>query len=127
SRRCRHNPAGQRLGTSWFGKDHNTPNFQASQAGPFDQWPIGLGFEYFFGFVGGGTSQWEAHLFPNTPPVYPHLGNPTWNLITAMADDAIGWMKQLNDLAPDKPFLVYYVPGATHAPHHPTVTACCSS
>jgi arylsulfatase len=107
-------------GTSWFGKDHNTPNFQASQAGPFDQWPIGLGFEYFYGFVGGDTSQWQPNLFRNTTAIYPYVGNPTWNLITAMADDAIDWMKQLNDLAPDKPFLVYYVPGATHAPHHPT-------
>jgi arylsulfatase len=107
-------------GTSWFGKDHNTPNFQASQAGPFDQWPIGMGFEYFYGFVGGDTSQWQPNLFRNTTPIYPYVGNPSWNLITAMADDAIDWMKQLNDLAPDKPFFLYYVPGATHAPHHPT-------
>jgi arylsulfatase len=107
-------------GTSWFGKDHNTPNFQASQAGPFDQWPIGMGFEYFYGFVGGDTSQWQPNLFRNTTPIYPYVGNPSWNLITAMADDAINWMKQLNDLAPDKPFLLYYVPGATHAPHHAT-------
>ena len=107
-------------GTSWFGKDHNTPNFQASQAAPFDQSPTGMGFEYFYGFVGGDTSQWQPNLFRNTTPIYPYVGNPSWNLITAMADDAIDWMKQLNDLAPDKPFLLYYVPGATHAPHHPT-------
>jgi len=107
-------------GTSWFGKDHNTPAFQASQAGPFDQWPIGMGFEYFYGFVGGDTSQWQPNLFRNTTPIYPYVGQPGWNLVTAMADDAIGWMKQLNDLAPDKPFFLYYVPGATHAPHHPT-------
>ena len=107
-------------GTSWFGKDHNTPNFQASQVGPFDQWPIGMGFEYFYGFVGGDTSQWQPNLFRNTTPIYPYVGKPKWNLITAMADDAIGWMKQLNELAPDKPFFCYYVPGATHAPHHPT-------
>jgi arylsulfatase len=107
-------------GTSWFGKDHNTPAFQASQAGPFDQWPIGMGFEYFYGFVGGDTSQWQPNLFRNTTPIYPYVGQPGWNLITAMADDAISWMNQLNDLAPDKPFFLYYVPGATHAPHHPT-------
>src|SRR5215831_12596986 len=107
-------------GTSWFGKDHNTPNFQASQAGPFDQWPIGMGFEYFYGFVGGDTSQWQPNLFRNTTPIYPYVGNPSWNLITAMADDAIDWMNQLNVLSPDKPFFLYYVPGATHAPHHPT-------
>jgi len=93
--------------TSWFGKDHKTPNFQASQAGPFDQWPIGLGFEYFYGFVVGDTSQWQPNLFRNTTAIYPYVGKPSWNLITAMADDAIGWMKQLNALAPDKPFFVY--------------------
>jgi arylsulfatase len=106
--------------TAWFGKDHNTPAFEASQAGPFDQWPIGMGFEYFYGFVGGDTNQWQPNLFRNTTAIYPYVGNPKWNLITAMADDAIQWMNQLNDIAPDKPFLLYYVPGATHAPHHPT-------
>ena len=107
-------------GTSWFGKDHNTPAYQASQAGPFDQWPTGMGFDYFYGFVGGDTSQWQPNLFRNTTPIYPYVGHPRWNLTTAMADDAIGWMKQLNDIAPEKPFFVYYVPGGTHAPHHPT-------
>ena len=107
-------------GTSWFGKDHNTPAYQASQAGPFDQWPTGMGFEYFYGFVGGDTSQWQPNLFRNTTPIYPYVGHTGWNLTTAMADDAIGWMKQLNDIAPEKPFFVYYVPGGTHAPHHPT-------
>jgi arylsulfatase len=106
--------------TSWFGKAHNTPTFEASQAGPFDHWPVGMGFEYFYGFVGGDTSQWQPNLSRNTSPIHPYVGNPKWNLITAMADDAIGWMKQLNDLDPDKPFFCYYVPGATHAPHHPT-------
>ncbi len=106
--------------TSWFGKDHNTPAFQASQAGPFDQWPLGMGFEYFYGFVGGDTNQWQPNLFRNTTAIYPYVGNPKWNLITAMADDAIQWMNQLNDIDPEKPFLLYYVPGATHAPHHPT-------
>jgi len=106
--------------TSWFGKNHNTPAFATSQAGPFDQWPIGMGFEYFYGFVGGDTSQWQPNLFRNTTAIYPYVGNPGWNLTTAMADDAIQYMKQLNELAPEKPFLVYYVPGGTHAPHHPT-------
>jgi arylsulfatase A-like enzyme len=106
--------------TSWFGKNHNTPTFVASQAGPFDQWPIGMGFEYFYGFVGGDTSQWQPNLFRNTTAIYPYLNNPKWNLITAMADDAIAWMNQLNSIDPSKPFLVYYVPGGTHAPHHPT-------
>ena len=106
--------------TSWFGKDHNTPFYQASQAGPFHQWPIGMGFEYFYGFVGGDTSQWQPNLFRNTTAIYPFQGQPGWNLTTAMADDAIQYMKQLKAIAPDKPFFVYYVPGGTHAPHHPT-------
>src|SRR4249919_914785 len=106
--------------TSWFGKDHNTPSFQSSQAGPFNQWPNGMGFDYFYGFVGGDASQWQPNLFRNTTAIYPFQGNPTWNLETAMADEAIQYMKQLKELAPDKPFFVYYVPGATHAPHHPT-------
>ncbi|MCC8978705.1 arylsulfatase [Bradyrhizobium acaciae] len=106
--------------TSWFGKDHNTPSYQSSQAGPFDQWPNGMGFEYFYGFVGGDASQWQPNLFRNTTAIYPFANNPGWNLETAMADEAIQYIKQLKEVAPDKPFLVYYVPGATHAPHHPT-------
>ena len=106
--------------TSWFGKDHNTPSYQSSQAGPFDQWPNGMGFEYFYGFVGGDASQWQPNLFRNTTAIYPFLNNPGWNLETAMADEAIQYMKQLKEIAPGKPWLVYYVPGATHAPHHPT-------
>jgi arylsulfatase len=106
--------------TSWFGKDHNTPSYQSSQAGPFEQWPNGMGFDYFYGFVGGDASQWQPNLFRNTTPIFPFLNNPGWNLETAMADEAIGYIRQLKAIAPDKPFLVYYVPGATHAPHHPT-------
>ena len=106
--------------TAWFGKDHNTPFFANSQAGPFTQWPNGMGFEYFYGFVGGDASQWQPNLFRNTTPIFPFQGNPTWNLETAMADEAIQYMKQSKELAPDKPFFVYYVPGAVHAPHHPT-------
>jgi len=106
--------------TSWFGKDHNTPFYQSTQAGPFDQWPNGMGFEYFYGFVGGDTNQWAPNLYRNTTPIYPFQGNPGWNLTTAMADEAIQYMKGLKEIAPNKPFLVYYVPGGTHAPHHPT-------
>jgi arylsulfatase A-like enzyme len=112
---------GHGYATSWFGKDHNTPFYQSSQAGPFDQWPIGMGFEYFYGFVGGDTSQWEPNLFRNTTAIYPFAGQEgKWNLTTAMADDAIHYMKQLKEIAPEKPFFVYYVPGGTHSPHHPT-------
>jgi len=108
--------------TSWFGKDHNTPAFQASAVGPFDLWPIGMGFEYFYGFVGGDANQWEPNLFRNTTQIYPFQGKApgTWNLVTAMADDAIDYLEQLNQIQPDKPFFCYYVPGATHAPHQPT-------
>ena len=106
--------------TSWFGKNHNTPAFEASQAGPFEQWPSGMGFEYFYGFVGGDANQWQPNLFRNTTQIYPFEGKPGWNLTTAMADDAIEWMNRINQTDPSKPFFLYYVPGATHAPHHPT-------
>jgi arylsulfatase A-like enzyme len=106
--------------TSWFGKNHNTPSFQYSAAGPFDQWPSGMGFQYFYGFMGGETDQWTPYLFRDHTPVYPWIGRKDYNLITDMADDAIRYMKELNASAPEKPFLVYYVPGATHDPHQPT-------
>ncbi len=106
--------------TSWFGKNHNTPFYQATKAGPFDQWPNGMGFEYFYGFLGGDTSQWQPNLFRNTTAIYPFEENPSWNLTTAMADEAIQYMADIKEVAPEKPFLVYYVPGGTHAPHHPT-------
>ena len=106
--------------TAWFGKDHNTPTYQASQSGPFDLWPTGMGFEYFYGFVGGDANQWAPNLFRNTTEIHPYEGHPGWNLTTAMADDAIEHIKMLNEVDPDKPFFVYYVPGGTHAPHHPT-------
>ena len=106
--------------TSWFGKTHNTPSFAASQVGPFDQWPSGMGFEYFYGFNGGDANQWEPNLFRNTTQIYPFEGKPEWNLITGMADDAIDYLNRINQIEPSKPFFVKYAPGATHAPHHPT-------
>jgi len=106
--------------TSWFGKAHNTPTFSASQLGPFDLWPIGMGFQYFYGFIGGDTNQWQPNLFRNTTAIYPYVGTSGWNLTTAMADDAIEWLNQCNQIDPSKPFFCYYVPGGTHAPHHPT-------
>jgi arylsulfatase A-like enzyme len=113
---------GNGYATSWFGKNHNTPTFQCSQAGPFDQWPTGMGFDYFYGFMGGDTNQWQPNLFRNTTQIYPFEGKPegTWNLVTAMADDAIARLNELNQISPEKPFFCYFVPGATHAPHHPT-------
>lgn len=106
--------------TSWFGKNHNTPTFQCSQVGPFDQWPTGMGFDYFYGFMGGDTNQWQPNLFRNTTQIYPFQGKPGWNLITAMADDCVERLNELNQIDPSKKFFCYYVPGATHAPHHPT-------
>ena len=105
--------------TSWFGKNHNTPAFQLSVAGPFDQWPSGMGFDYFYGFMGGETDQWTPYLFRDHTQIFPWLGKPGYNLTTDMADEAINYMKQLNAAAPDKPFFVYYVPGGSHSPHNP--------
>jgi arylsulfatase A-like enzyme len=109
--------------TAWFGKDHNTPQWVGSQAGPFTDWPTGpiKGFDYYYGFIGDDTTQWTpGNLFRNTTPIQPYLGKPGWNLITAMADEAIGHLRMLNELQPDRPFMIYYAPGGTHAPHHPT-------
>jgi arylsulfatase A-like enzyme len=106
--------------TSWFGKNHNTPSYQYSAAGPYDQWPIGMGFEYFYGFMGGETDQWTPYLFQNTTQISPWIGKPGYNLTTDLADEAIAHMKRLNATAPEKPFFVYYVPGGTHSPHQPT-------
>ena len=106
--------------TSWFGKNHNTPSFQSSVAGPFDQWPSGMGFQYFYGFMGGESDQWTPYLFRDHTPIYPWHDKPDYNLITDMADEAIRHIKSLDAAAPEQPFFVYYVPGATHDPHHPT-------
>jgi arylsulfatase A-like enzyme len=106
--------------TSWFGKDHNTPGFQYSTtAGPFDQWPTGMGFQYFYGFLGGETDQWTPYLFKDTTEVTPWIGHPDYNLTTDLADNAIAYLRNLNAAAPDKPFFLYYVPGGSHSPHQP--------
>ena len=106
--------------TSWFGKNHNTPGFQySSAAGPFEQWPSGMGFQYFYGFLGGETDQWQPYLFRDHTQVFPWVGKKDYNLITDMADDAIRYMNDLNAAAPEKPFFLYYVPGGSHSPHQP--------
>ncbi len=105
--------------TSWFGKNHNTPNFQYSVAGPFDQWPSGMGFEYFYGFMGGETDQWTPYLFQDHTQISPYVGHPGYNLTTDLADQAIKHMRDLQAAAPDKPFFLYYAPGGTHSPHQP--------
>jgi arylsulfatase len=105
--------------TAWFGKDHNVPDWQSSMAGPFDLWPTGLGFEYFYGFIGGDTSQWRPAVVEGTKPIEPYLGHPDYNFDYDIADQAIRWIQMQKAVAPDRPFFVYYAPGATHAPHHP--------
>jgi arylsulfatase A-like enzyme len=110
---------GNGYATSWFGKNHNTPSFQYSEAGPFDQWPSGMGFQYFYGFLGGETDQWTPYLFQNQNQITPWIGRSDYNLTTDLADEAIRYMKQLNAAAPEQPFFVYYVPGGTHSPHQP--------
>jgi len=107
--------------TAWFGKNHNTPGFQySSTAGPFEQWPSGMGFQYFYGFLGGETDQWQPYLFRDHTQIFPWIGKKGYNLTTDMADEAIKYMSDLNASAPDKPFFVYYVPGGSHSPHQPT-------
>ena len=103
--------------TSAFGKWHNTPVTDITKLGPFDRYPTGLGFDYFYGFLAGETSQYEPVLFENTNPVQaPH--DPTYHLTEDMAEKAIEWMRTSKTLSPDKPFFVYFAPGAVHGPHH---------
>ena len=109
--------------TAWFGKNHNVPGWQSSAAGPFGLWPTGLGFEYFYGFIGGDTDQWDPTVFENTIPVEPKealtgAARANYNLDADLADKAVHYIQQQHSLAPDKPFFIYYAPGATHAPHH---------
>jgi len=104
--------------TSWYGKNHNVPDWQTSQAGPFDLWPTGLGFEYFYGFIGGDTSQWNPALFENTKPIEPPHDVKDYFFDTDMADHTIAWIRMQHAVAPGKPFLAYYAPGTAHAPHH---------
>jgi arylsulfatase len=104
--------------TSWFGKMHNVPDWMSSQAGPFDLWPNGLGFEHFYGFLGGDSDQWRPALYDNTNPIEPYLGDPNYILDRDLADKAIAWMRMQHALAPAKPWLLYYATGTAHAPHH---------
>src|ERR1700709_1822218 len=81
---------GNGYATSWFGKNHNTPAYQYTVAGPFDQWPSGMGFDYFYGFMGGETDQWTPYLFQNNKQISPWIGKPNYNLTTDLPQDAIG-------------------------------------
>lgn len=106
--------------TAQFGKCHEVPVWQTSPAGPYESWPTGGGgFEYFYGFIGGEANQWYPTLYEGTTPVElkktPEQG---YHLVADMTDKAIKWIGQQQALTPDKPFFVYFAPGATHAPHH---------
>ena len=103
--------------TSAFGKWHNTPADQTTEAGPFDKWPTGYGFEYFYGFLAGETSQWEPRLVENTSPIEPP-DEEHYHLTEDMAEQGIKWLKKHRSFAPDKPFLMYWAPGGVHGPHH---------
>ncbi|MGZ3459665.1 MAG: arylsulfatase, partial [Archangium sp.] len=105
--------------TAQFGKCHEVPVWETSPVGPFDRWPTGSGFEYFFGFVGGETNQWYPALYENTSPIEPdRTPEQGYHFMADMAERAIGWVRQQKALTPDKPFFMYFAPGATHAPHH---------
>ncbi|HEY8064994.1 MAG TPA: arylsulfatase [Methylosinus sp.] len=104
--------------TAAFGKWHNTPYDEISPVGPFDRWPTGLGFEYFYGFLAGYDSQYAPRLYRNTTPADPpRAGEPGYHLTTDLVDDAVKWVHAHDAVAPAKPFLLYFAPGATHWPH----------
>ena len=103
--------------TAWFGKNHNTPDWETSLAGPFDRWPSGLGFDYFYGFMGGDMDQWQPTLFENHNLV-PRSTDPHYILTVDLVDRAIAWLRRTRSIAPDKPYFLYMATGATHAPHH---------
>jgi len=103
--------------TAAFGKWHNTPVTDLTRLGPFDRYPTGLGFDYFYGFIAGETSQYEPRLFENTNPIEPPH-DPKYHLTEDMADKAIQWIRTSKTLEPDKPLFIYFTPGAVHGPHH---------
>ncbi|TGD88232.1 arylsulfatase [Mycolicibacterium sp. CH28] len=105
--------------TAQFGKCHEVPLWEVSPVGPFHQWPTGSGFEYFYGFVGGEANQYYPGLYEGTTPVEPpRTPEEGYTLTEDLADHAITWVRQQKALMPDKPFFMYFAPGATHAPHH---------
>lgn len=105
--------------TAGFGKWHNTPVWETGPAGPFDHWPTRLGFDYFYGFHGGETSQWEPALFRNTQLVdAPSTPDKGYHVTTDIVDESIKWVKTVQSSTPDRPYFLYVAPGATHAPLH---------
>jgi arylsulfatase A-like enzyme len=105
--------------TAQFGKCHEVPTWETSPFGPFERWPVGNGFEYFYGFIAGETNQWYPALYEGTIPVEPEkTPEEGYHFMEDMTTKAIRWVRQQKALLPDKPFFMYFVPGATHAPHH---------
>jgi arylsulfatase len=110
---------GNGYSTAAWGKWHNTPDWETSPIGPFQHWPTGLGFEYWYGFHGGETSQWEPQLFRDEIPVEPaRRPEQGYHLTEDLVDDAIAWMNRQQAIAPEKPFFAYFATGAAHAPLH---------
>src|SRR6202166_4340061 len=103
--------------TAAFGKMHQTPAWEISASGPFTRWPVGEGFEKFYGFLGGETNQWAPMVFEGTTRIEPPH-TPGYNFMTDMTDQAIAWLRFQHTMTPDKPFFMYFAPGALHAPHH---------
>src|SRR5215468_4044798 len=103
--------------TAWIGKNHNTPIWETSEIGPFDHWATGLGFEYFYGFNAGDTSQFEPILYENHNRV-PRSSDPNYHLSTDLADKSIAWMQKVKAIDPARPFFLYVATAATHSPHH---------
>ena len=103
--------------TAFFGKNHETAPWEVSPSGPTDRWPTRSGFDKFYGFYGGETDQWNPTLYDGMTRI-PTPYYEGYNFMTDMTDQAIGWMKFQKSLTPDKPFFIYFAPGATHAPHH---------
>src|SRR5882724_2705517 len=103
--------------TAWVGKNHNTPTWETSDIGPFDRWANGLGFDYFYGFNAGDTSQYEPILYENRNRV-PRSRDPNYHLSSEIADKSIAWMQKVKAIDPDRPFFLYVAPAATHSPHH---------
>jgi arylsulfatase A-like enzyme len=103
--------------TAAFGKWHNVPVWENSPAGPFEHWATGIGFEYFYGFVGGMTEQYSPNLFEGTTPIEPYLTDKQYYLNTDLANKAIQWVRNQHSVAPQRPFFIYFAPGAGHAPH----------
>jgi arylsulfatase len=103
--------------TAWIGKNHNTPTWEASAAGPFDRWANGLGFDYFYGFNAGDMNHWNPVLYENRNLV-PASTDPNYHLTEDLADKSIAWVRKVKSISPDRPFFLYVAPGATHSPHH---------